>query len=185
MFAINNRNSPKGSPCVDPIGVWRLEDPWLVNMPRLTTESHTTSSVTSKIAENLHTPTLVSPPDTKTPPTAMGRRDHLSAQGANGTERAGSEPIDPTALTKALKDMEDAGRIRERTPGASPSRKRQRVYGDRSVRTTSQCLSEQYLAVHRHIQKFFLWRKRDVGGPSIPPYVIILSILEAHSRLNS
>lgn len=42
--------------------------------------------------------------------------------------------MDPTALSKALKDMEDAGRVRERTPGASPSRKRQRVYGDRSVK---------------------------------------------------
>ena len=29
--------------------------------------------------------------------------------------------------------MGDAGRGRERTPGASPSRKRQRVYGDRLV----------------------------------------------------
>lgn len=41
--------------------------------------------------------------------------------------------MDPTALSKALKGMEDAARVRERTPGASPSRKRQRVYGDRSV----------------------------------------------------
>lgn len=47
--------------------------------------------------------------------------------------------MDPAALSKALKDMEDEGRIRERTPGASPSRKRQRVYGDRSV--TSQSVS--------------------------------------------
>lgn len=39
--------------------------------------------------------------------------------------------MDPDALTKALKDMEDAGRQRERTPGMSPCRKRQRVYGDR------------------------------------------------------
>lgn len=51
-------------------------------------------------------------------------------------ERAGSEPIDPTALSKALRDVDDAGRSRERTPGASPSRKRQRIYGDRSVGNT-------------------------------------------------
>ena len=41
--------------------------------------------------------------------------------------------MDPTALSKVLKDMEDTGRARDRIPGASPSRKRQRVYGDRSV----------------------------------------------------
>jgi len=63
----------------------------------------------------------------------MAKRNHSNAQGVNGMARAGSEPIDPGALTKALKDMEDAGRSRERTPGASPSRKRQRVYGDRLV----------------------------------------------------
>ncbi|KAL6715689.1 substrate-specific activator of APC-dependent proteolysis [Lecanora helva] len=54
-------------------------------------------------------------------------------EGVNGTERAGSEPIDPNALSKALKNMEDAGRTREHTPGASPSRKRQRIYGDRFI----------------------------------------------------
>ena len=63
----------------------------------------------------------------------MGKRVHLHAQGVSGAERAGSEPVDPNALTKALKDMEGAPQTRERTPGASPSRKRQRVYGDRSV----------------------------------------------------
>ena len=45
--------------------------------------------------------------------------------------------MDPTALSKALKNMEDAGRVRDGTPGASPSRKRQRVYGDRSVESYS------------------------------------------------
>ena len=63
----------------------------------------------------------------------MSKRNHWSSPGANGTERAGSEPIDPNALSKALQDMEDAGRAREGTPGASPSRKRQRIYGDRFV----------------------------------------------------
>lgn len=43
----------------------------------------------------------------------------------------GPESVDPDALTKALKEYEEAGRRRERTPGTSPSRKRQRVYGDR------------------------------------------------------
>ena len=57
----------------------------------------------------------------------------MNSNTVNGADRAGSEPIDPTALSKALKDFEDAHRTRDRTPGASPSRKRQRIYGDRSV----------------------------------------------------
>lgn len=84
--------------------------------------------------ENSHTPTLISP-DVNTP-TAATKRNPINGHITNGTERAGSEPMDPTALSKALKDMEDAGRVRERTPGASPSRKRQRVYGDRSVKVS-------------------------------------------------
>lgn len=87
--------------------------------------------------ENSHPPDLVSPPETKTPPTAINKHNQINGQRTNGADRAGSEPIDPAALSKALKDMEDAGKVRERTPGASPSRKRQRVYGDRSVPTSS------------------------------------------------
>lgn len=83
--------------------------------------------------ENSHAPTFISP-DTKSPPAAA-KRNPTNSHITNDVERAGSEPVDPTALTKALKDMEDAGRVRERTPGASPSRKRQRVYGDRSVKS--------------------------------------------------
>ena len=75
--------------------------------------------------------TLVSPPDTRTPPQATGKRSHLNGANTNGVGRAGSEPIDADALNRALKDFEDADRIKERTPAGSPSRKRQRVYGDR------------------------------------------------------
>ena len=81
--------------------------------------------------ENPETSTLASPPAAKTPPTVTSKRGYLNTQGINGAEREGSEPVDPITLSKALKDMEDAGRTRERTPGASPSRKRQRIYGDR------------------------------------------------------
>ena len=97
------------------------------------------SPVSLLIMENSHTPDVFPPPGTKTPPVgiAMNRHNQLNGQRANGTERAGSEPIDPAALSKALKEMDDAGRVRERTPGASPSRKRQRVYGDRSVHSLS------------------------------------------------
>jgi hypothetical protein len=34
-----------------------------------------------------------------------------------GNREQGSEPVDATALDKALKDIEEAGRQRERTPG--------------------------------------------------------------------
>lgn len=84
--------------------------------------------------ENSHTPALVSPPTTRTPPAAV-RKSHVNGH-ANGADRAGSEPVDPSALSKALKNFEEAGHTRERTPGASPSRKRQRIYGDRSVLDT-------------------------------------------------
>lgn len=83
--------------------------------------------------ENSHTPTLASP-DIETPPPPT-KRTSTNGHITNGAGRAGSEPVDPTALSKALKDMEDVGRVRQRTPGASPSRKRQRVYGDRSVKS--------------------------------------------------
>ena len=63
----------------------------------------------------------------------MSKRNLVKGHTTIGIERAGSEPVDPTALSKALKGMEDAARVREQTPGASPSRKRQRVYGDRLV----------------------------------------------------
>ena len=89
--------------------------------------------------ENSLTPTLVSP-DTKTPPAAT-KRNSTNGFGTNGLERMGSEPVDSTALTKAL---EDTGRVRERTPGASPSRKRQRVYGDRSVKVAVHVFSRDF-----------------------------------------
>lgn len=73
--------------------------------------------------EDIATPTLISPPESKTPPTASHKR--------NQTLSRNSEPIDASALSKALKDFEQAGKTRERTPTASPSRKRPRIQGDR------------------------------------------------------
>jgi cell division cycle 20-like protein 1 (cofactor of APC complex) len=69
------------------------------------------------------TPQLLSPPDTKTPPTEAHKRHH----DAVARDR-GSEPVDPSALSRALTKFE---RQHDRTPGLSPSRKRQRVMGDR------------------------------------------------------
>lgn len=76
---------------------------------------------------------IVSPPGSRTPPSMPAKKTLFFPDNLGGRQRNqnGSEPIDPDALTKALKEYEDAGRPRERTPGTSPSRKRQRVYGDR------------------------------------------------------
>lgn len=89
--------------------------------------------ITDPLTGDQHTPTLASPPDSRTPPTATSLRGHLNGRAMSGAHRAGSEPIDARALSKALKDFEDGPGPREGTPGASPSRKRQRVYGDRFI----------------------------------------------------
>lgn len=71
------------------------------------------------------TPTLPSPPRSKTPPTVTGKRSHSSV----AHERAGSRPVSARALSKALQHIDQEGRRRASTPSASPSRKRQKVYG--------------------------------------------------------
>lgn len=78
-------------------------------------------------------PNIASPPGSKTPPSMHSRKTTLFFPETGGRQKSqnGSDSIDPDALTKALKDFEEAGHRRERTPGTSPSRKRQRVYGDR------------------------------------------------------
>jgi cell division cycle 20-like protein 1 (cofactor of APC complex) len=80
--------------------------------------------------------TLVSPPGSKTPPSERAKYKtlHVSLDPPKLRARPGSEPINPDALARALKGYEDTSRQRERTPGTSPSRKRQRVYGDRYVK---------------------------------------------------
>lgn len=100
---------------------------FLLAMHETSIETHHTS-ITTQTMDDKHTPTLASPPDSRTPPTLSGRRGKV-----NVTDRAGSEPINANALSKALRDFEDSGSARERTPAASPSRKRQRVYGDRFI----------------------------------------------------
>src|SRR6187551_3647041 len=65
------------------------------------------------------------------PPVTGEKRGHSNGKITHDRERGGSEAIDPDALSKALQEFEDAGQNREKTPTSSPSRKRQRVYGDR------------------------------------------------------
>ena len=107
------------------------------------------SSTVSRTVENPDTATLSSPPGTKTPPPDISKRSHANGNNINGHERAASDAIDPDALSRALKDFEDAGRTRERTPGGSPSRKRQRVYGDRSVTSISSPVLETELVAKK------------------------------------
>nr|KMM69595.1 hypothetical protein CPAG_05910 [Coccidioides posadasii RMSCC 3488] len=78
---------------------------------------------------------LVSPPGSNTPPTGRTKSNalHSASEPVRFRSRHGSEPINAGALAKALQDFENVGRQRERTPGSSPCRKRQRVYGDRYV----------------------------------------------------
>jgi cell division cycle 20-like protein 1 (cofactor of APC complex) len=92
-----------------------------------------------KAANALNTPPVATSPRTGTPPPERRRSDKRTleaniSRGERATGTPGAESIDPNALSKALlKEFEDAGsgRHRETTPGGSPSRKRQRVYGDR------------------------------------------------------
>ncbi len=94
-------------------------------------ESHFSSSVISRPMGGSLSPALVSPPTINTPPPAIGKR-HTNTNTTNAFERAQSEP-NANAPNQPIQNFEDSVRLRERTPGGSPSRKRQRVYGDRSV----------------------------------------------------
>lgn len=82
---------------------------------------------------NVNASSIVSPPGSKTPPSMPSKKTLLFSDPSSNRQktRNGPDPIDADALTLALKEYEEAGRRRERTPGTSPSRKRQRVYGDR------------------------------------------------------
>lgn len=85
--------------------------------------------------EKPQTPALASPPRSLTPPLQNAKSantNHAPGQSTKLLDRT-SESVDPDILSKALKEYKEAGKQRERTPGGSPSRKRQRVYGDRYV----------------------------------------------------
>ncbi|KAK4547103.1 hypothetical protein LTR36_001324 [Oleoguttula mirabilis] len=108
--------------------------------------------------QDAHTPTLMSPPRSKTPPTVIGKRSH-SERLANASNRGGSEPVSAMALNKALQNVEEAGRPRSTTPSGSPSRKRQKVQGggDRFIPNRSgQDLQASYSLLH------------DDGSPATP-----------------
>lgn len=82
----------------------------------------------NKEEDDVHTPAMLSPPRSKTPPTITGKRAHSRHQSASAVNRSGSAPVNPSALNRALKQMEDAGRRRDITPAGSPQRKRQKTF---------------------------------------------------------
>lgn len=101
-------------------------------------------AIESDTVNSLNTPPLEKVPGTMTPPLPKERTRRStvnvntniqsdSGRGARSrTPSAPPVPLDPNALSKALfKEFEEGGRSRDITPGGSPSRKRQRVYGDR------------------------------------------------------
>jgi hypothetical protein len=77
------------------------------------------------------TPHFDTPPQSKTPPTVYTRRSLVQVEIGSPSTRVVSEAMEADALSKRLKEFESSSRQRDRTPGRSPSRKRQRVWGDR------------------------------------------------------
>lgn len=127
------------------------------------TVSHATQSSEEHDALDNKTPTPMSPPRSKTPPTVTGKRSHSEhsehqAATSNAANRSGSEPVDANALNKALSDVARAGQRRVSTPAASPSRKRQKLQaGDRFIpNRAGQDLSASYNLLH------------DDGSPATP-----------------
>jgi cell division cycle 20-like protein 1, cofactor of APC complex len=93
------------------------------------------SIVVNMTSDSPQTPTLNTPPGSKTPPTIAGTRSMIeNGESRPSLPRAGSEALDADLLARRLKDHDSAGRRQiQRTPGKSPSRKRQRIYGDRFI----------------------------------------------------
>ncbi len=125
---------------------------YTLTMRETTVESHIIASTLSHTVQDLNTPPIISPPRSKTPPPAASKRNHGANGQLAGHETAASESVDPVMLSRALKDFAEAGRQRERTPGGSPSRKKQKVYGDRSVKTLYTCSSLKFpVCIRRRI----------------------------------
>ena len=99
------------------------------------------------------TPTLPTPTGSKTPPT-ISRRE-FGESSTNLHSRRTSEAMEADSLSRRLKEFEAAGsvRSRDRTPGRSPSRKRQRVYGDRYVGTCPRSPSHKLVLRSGKVQK--------------------------------
>ncbi|KAF7897285.1 hypothetical protein EAF00_005513 [Botryotinia globosa] len=121
-----------------------------------------------KTQHSLNTPPISTPPRSSTPPTTTSKRmterkpqgeNVNSSRNASRTHRSNVDAVDSNALSKALlREFEDSGgRHRDITPGGSPSRKRQRVYGDRFIpNREGQDLQASFSLLH------------DEGSPATP-----------------
>jgi cell division cycle 20-like protein 1 (cofactor of APC complex) len=86
-------------------------------------------------------PPATTPPRSGTPlQTAEKRKsdrtsneENLARRGSDVVRRSSlaGNGVDAEQLQKVLREFDDAGKARDTTPGGSPARKRQRVYGDR------------------------------------------------------
>jgi len=99
-------------------------------------------TITDLISEEAGAVELADAASSKTPPHAHASLNSIEKRKSdrkpeNGTSNRGDRgkvtQLDPNVLSKALqKEFEEAGKQhRDITPGGSPSRKRQRIYGDR------------------------------------------------------
>lgn len=88
-------------------------------------------------ANPLITHPINTPPRAASPPMAIEKRrlEFKAAETGLRNDRESSMPrsLDANALNKALLGVDDGRRHRDITPGGSPSRKRQRVWGDRFI----------------------------------------------------
>ncbi|KIX10259.1 uncharacterized protein Z518_01340 [Rhinocladiella mackenziei CBS 650.93] len=102
------------------------------------------------------TPSLPTPVGSRTPPTIPTNRLPRNDDSMSAIKRA-TEAMEAEALNRRLKEIENARGPRERTPGRSPSRKRQRIYGDRFIpNRDGQDLQASYSLLH------------DDGSPATP-----------------
>jgi hypothetical protein len=87
-------------------------------------------------------PAVATPPRSASPVIGAEKRksdrtsneENMARRSSNDVARRGSaigSGIDADQLQKVLREFDDAGKGRDTTPGGSPARKRQRVYGDR------------------------------------------------------
>lgn len=94
--------------------------------------SHAHPTDTSNV---LNSPAADTPPHSATPLAIEKRKSERKSNEENVARSERStrpDSLDPNRLSKAImKEFDDVGRNRDVTPGSSPSRKRQRVYGDR------------------------------------------------------
>ncbi|KFY49251.1 hypothetical protein V496_10145 [Pseudogymnoascus sp. VKM F-4515 (FW-2607)] len=130
-------------------------------------EASSSKAIESDTINSLNTPPLEKAPGNMTPPlpkertrrTTVNANTNVNSNTARGHSRTPSAPpLDPNALSKALfKEFEEGGRSRDITPGGSPSRKRQRVYGDRFIpNREGQDLQASFSLLH------------DDGSPATP-----------------